>query len=278
MRAPARSPSRASSIATRSGRLYGSRTSGPASVWSTSAASATERVMGPSATKGSVPAYAFGRMTTGTRPNEAFMPNVPHHAAGIRMEPPASVPSANGTSPSATAAALPPDEPPAFLVRSKGFLVGPKSGLSQVPRKPMTGLLVLPMTIAPSRSTRSTNTQRASMTVPASARTPPNVDGQPGLKSNRSFIAVGTPCSGPSSTPSITSRWARRARSRASSNPRWTNAPMSGSRCSMRSMVASMTSTGDSCRLRMRSASSVTDRYASSSGSVVTLAVGIPPR
>ena len=36
-----------------------------------------------------------------------------------------------------------------------------------------------------------------------SARTgrPPNVDFHPGLKSNRSLIAVGTPCSGPSWSP-----------------------------------------------------------------------------
>ena len=86
-------------------------------------------------------------------------PYTPHHAAGMRIEPPASVPSANGTNPSATAAALPPDEPPVFFVVSNGFRDGPKSGLSHVPRMPITGLFVLPTMIAPAASTRSAKTQ-----------------------------------------------------------------------------------------------------------------------
>ena len=77
----------------------------------------------------------------------------------MRIEPPPSVPSAKGTRPSATAAALPPDEPPVFLLRSNGLRVGPKSGLSQMPRNPMTGLFVLPIRIAPARSMRSAKTQ-----------------------------------------------------------------------------------------------------------------------
>ena len=77
----------------------------------------------------------------------------------MRIEPPASVPSANGTNPSATAAALPPDDPPVFFVVSNGFRDGPKSGLSHVPRMPITGLFVLPTMIAPAASTRSAKTQ-----------------------------------------------------------------------------------------------------------------------
>ncbi len=57
----------------------------------------------------------------------------------MRIEPPASVPSASGKSPSATAAALPPEEPPALRLVSKGLRVGPNSELSQVPRRPITG-------------------------------------------------------------------------------------------------------------------------------------------
>jgi hypothetical protein len=80
----------------------------------------------------------------------------------MRIEPPPSVPSANGSSPSATAAAHPPDEPPVFLAVSNGLRLGPKSGLSHVPRKPITGLLPLPTRIAPAASARSANAQRAS--------------------------------------------------------------------------------------------------------------------
>jgi hypothetical protein len=43
----------------------------------------------------------------------------------MRIDPPPSVPSANGSSPSATAAALPPEEPPVFLAVAKGLRLGP---------------------------------------------------------------------------------------------------------------------------------------------------------
>jgi hypothetical protein len=77
----------------------------------------------------------------------------------MRIEPPPSVPSATGTSPAATAAALPPDEPPELREVSTGLRVGPNSGLSHVPRKPITGALVLPRMIAPARSMRSAQAQ-----------------------------------------------------------------------------------------------------------------------
>jgi hypothetical protein len=77
----------------------------------------------------------------------------------MRIEPPPSVPSAKVSSPSATAAAHPPEEPPVFLLVSKGLQLGPKSGLSQTPRKPMTGLLPLPTRIAPACSARSAKAQ-----------------------------------------------------------------------------------------------------------------------
>ena len=77
----------------------------------------------------------------------------------MRIEPPPSVPSANVSRPSATAPAQPPDEPPVLRAVSNGLRLGPNSGLSHVPRKPMTGLLPLPTMIAPARSTRSANTQ-----------------------------------------------------------------------------------------------------------------------
>src|SRR5262249_40545182 len=159
------------------------------------AASSTVRLIGPSAMKGVAPANALGRGTTGTRPNDGLSPTTLHQADGIRIEPPASVPSANGTSPSATAAALPPAEPPAFLSKSNGLRDGPKRKLSQTPRNPIVGLLVLPSRIAPAFSMRSANMQCQSATQFRIALTPPNVNGQPGLKSKRSLMAEGTPCS-----------------------------------------------------------------------------------
>src|SRR5690625_7098203 len=93
----------------------------------------------------------FGR-SIGTRPADGWNPTVPDHAEGMRIEPPASVPPASATMPSATAAAEPPDEPPGLYSVLKGFLVGPKSLLSVTPRNPSTGLLVAPMTMPPARS------------------------------------------------------------------------------------------------------------------------------
>ena len=189
---------------------------------------------------------------------------MPHHDAGMRTEPPPSVPSANDSMPSATAAAPPPDDPPLLRVVSNGLRVGPNSTLSHVARKPMTGLFVLPITIAPARSIRSAQMQLKSNTCSRSAGMPPYVAGQPGLKSNRSLIAVGTPCSGPSGAPEATAASASRARARASSNAWCTKALRLGSRSSMRAIVASSSSTAESRRSRTASASSMVDIQASS--------------
>ena len=45
------------------------------------------------------------------RPMVVFSPRTPQNAAGIRIDPPVSVPIANGTMPAATAAADPPLDP-----------------------------------------------------------------------------------------------------------------------------------------------------------------------
>src|SRR2546428_14175892 len=58
------------------------------------------------------------------------MPTIPHSAAGWRIEPPVSVPSAHGARPAATAAALPPEEPPGTRSRSHGLSTGPKAEFS----------------------------------------------------------------------------------------------------------------------------------------------------
>ena len=50
--------------------------------------------------------------SVGTRPVVGRWPVTPQNAAGIRTEPAVSVPSATSTSPAATAAPLPPLEPP----------------------------------------------------------------------------------------------------------------------------------------------------------------------
>ena len=79
-----------------------------------------------------------------TRPRLAFMAKTPQAEAGIRSEPPPSFPCAAGTMPTLTAAALPPDDPPALREGSYGFRVGARTAGSVVPRMPSSGVFVLP--------------------------------------------------------------------------------------------------------------------------------------
>src|SRR5437763_5754444 len=65
-----------------------------------------------------------------TRPYVGLSPTTPHSAAGCRTEPPVSDPSAAGTMRAATAAAEPPDEPPATQSRFHGLRVGPNAECS----------------------------------------------------------------------------------------------------------------------------------------------------
>ncbi len=78
-----------------------------------------------------------------------FRPTRPQHAAGIRIEPPPSLPCATGTMPAATAAAAPPEEPPGVRSRSHGLRVGPNSRASLVGRIPYSGSVVVPTMTKP---------------------------------------------------------------------------------------------------------------------------------
>jgi hypothetical protein len=58
------------------------------------------------------------------RPRVGLMPNSPQTLAGMRIDPPPSLPWAAGASPEATAAAAPPLDPPADRDRSQGVRAG----------------------------------------------------------------------------------------------------------------------------------------------------------
>src|ERR671930_24647 len=81
---------------------------------------------------------------------------MPHKAAGWRIEPPVSVPRAHGASPAATAAALPPLEPPGTRVRSHGLSTGPKPEFSFDEPIANSSWLVLPSSGAPASARRLT--------------------------------------------------------------------------------------------------------------------------
>ena len=74
---------------------------------------------------------------------------MPHSAAGWRIDPPVSVPNAHGASPAATAAALPPDEPPGTRARSHGLSTGPNAEFSLDEPMANSSWLVLPSSVAP---------------------------------------------------------------------------------------------------------------------------------
>src|SRR5579863_8504911 len=110
--------------------------------------------MGPTTLSG-LQAFRDGKF--GTRPGDGRKPTTEQKLAGLRSEPPKSLPSAIGSIPQASATAAPPLEPPQVFVRSQGFRVGPNIGLKVCEPAPNSGVLVLPIVMAPARCVRSTN-------------------------------------------------------------------------------------------------------------------------
>ena len=84
------------------------------------------------------------------------MPTTPQNEAGIRSDPPRSVPSPSAIMPVASAAQPPPVEPPALFVGSQGLRVLPKTSLKVLPPAANSGVLVLPRITAPAALSRCT--------------------------------------------------------------------------------------------------------------------------
>src|SRR4051812_39204919 len=148
-----------------------------------------------------------------TRPRLGFSPTRPQHEAGMRIEPPPSLPWASDTIPDATAAPLPPDEPPGVRDVSYGLRVGPKRSGSVTGGMPISGVFVLPTTIAPAaRSLRTVALSSGGTHSPIASM--PFVVRMPSVHAIRSLIAMGTPASGRSS-PCSTASASASARSAA---------------------------------------------------------------
>ena len=88
----------------------------------------------------------------------------------MRIEPPRSLPSASATMPAATAAALPPEEPPAESSGSRGCGWRRSAAFSVTGRRPSSGVFVLPTTIAPASRSRRTCALSWSATQSPNAR------------------------------------------------------------------------------------------------------------
>src|SRR6185437_3689729 len=112
------------------------------------------------------------------------------------MDPPVSVPKAHGVRPAATAAALPPDEPPGTRPRFHGFSTGPKAEFSFDEPMANSSWLVLANRVAPSRVALATTVAVYGGRYPSRIFEPAWL-GTPSVQ-NRSLTASGTPASGDS--------------------------------------------------------------------------------
>src|SRR6478736_4026063 len=127
------------------------------------------------------------------RPRWGLMPTRLVHAAGMRTLPAPSEPMAAATRPAATAAALPPDEPPGVWLHAHGFRVCPKPGPLVNGHWPNSHVLVFPTITAP--AARSRRTTSASAAAAATYPLVPKCVGTPAT-STSSLTAIGTPSSG----------------------------------------------------------------------------------
>src|SRR5204862_3183656 len=116
-----------------------------------------------------------GVRSCGTSPSVCLNPTTPQQAAGMRLDPPPSVPMPIGASPAATAAAAPPDDPPQVRDKSHGLAVRPNNGASVKHLWPNSGDVVLPTRIAPAVFSRATAGESAAGTLSASAQEPKGV-------------------------------------------------------------------------------------------------------
>ncbi len=129
----------------------------------------------------------------GTTPWPGLTVTRPQLAAGMRSEPIPSLPSASGTIPAATAAALPPEEPPAERAGSHGLRAVPCTP-SVVPNTHSSGTFVSPTTTAPAARSRATVTWSAPAGVSGVAADPTRTDSP--RTARLSLTATGTPASG----------------------------------------------------------------------------------
>ncbi len=83
--------------------------------------SSTAATSAPSGPTVSIEGASGYTPSSGTRPQVVFRPAIPQQAAGIRTEPPVSVPRATSASSAATATAEPLDDPPGRRRGSSGF-------------------------------------------------------------------------------------------------------------------------------------------------------------
>ena len=176
----------------------------------------------------------------GTRPSVGLCPTTPQQAAGIRIEPPPSVPSASATWPAASAAAEPLLEPPGVCPADQGLRVAGPSGLWPKARCPYSGIAVMPTITAPAARSRATAGPSACSRLPF-VKSDPTSRGSPAT-ATCSFTATGTPASGPGVAPRACAASSAAAAARAPSASTWRKACRASSVAAIRSSAASTAS------------------------------------
>ena len=173
---------------------------------------------------------------------------MPEKPAGMRIDPPPSVPMASIPMPAAREAAAPPDEPPGVLVRSHGLRVMPVSGESVTPFQPNSGVVVLPMMTVPASRRRATQGASSFQSCWGSTVSEPRSVGQPRVRM-MSLMVVGTPSMGLFGSP-LRQRFSEAlAAFRAWSASTRQKALSLSPADSMRLRTALATSTGETLRL-----------------------------
>ena len=191
-----------SGVAKGTGCADGSRRWGPASAWSATRTSATVRAIGPSTANSWVttPSSANGMVdAAGTRPVVGLIDAIEQHVAGLRSDPPRSLPNPIGVMPVANAAPSPPELPPAVWSGCQGLRVSPCKSLSVLIRSPRSGRLVRASGTAPAAFMRST-TGASTVAAASASACKPCVVAWPAT-SMFSLIVNGTPASGPRGSP-----------------------------------------------------------------------------
>src|SRR3982074_1355003 len=122
------------------GNESGSAGCSPLMASSSSATSSTLRAIGPCTVRLQSILKAGA---CATLPMLGRMPSTPQKLAGLRSDPPMSVPCASHAVPVASAAAAPPEEPAADRDRSQGLRVAPHTSLKVLAPAPNSGLFVL---------------------------------------------------------------------------------------------------------------------------------------
>src|SRR6202167_4019760 len=124
----------------RRGRDSGSAGCSPLIASSSSAISSTLRAIGPWTVR---LRSILKAGLCGTRPMLGRKPTTPQKLAGLRSEPPISVPWASHAMPVASATAAPPEEPDAEREVSHGLRVAPNTSLKVLAPAPNSGVLDL---------------------------------------------------------------------------------------------------------------------------------------